>query len=285
MATYAIGDVQGCYEALARLLDALKLDPARDRLWFCGDLVNRGGESLETLRLIKSLSDITTVVLGNHDLALLSIAERTPAEQNKVNVDLRRVLQAPDSKELIDWLRQRELLHADPDLGWMMVHAGLSPKWTLKVAQACAREIEERLRGRNAAKLLRSMYGDQPTWAPQLAGVERQRAIINVFTRLRYCSPSGRIAFEEKGTPGTQKPGLYPWFSVPGHVPRELNIVSGHWSTLGLFQGLGVHAIDTGCVWGGPLTALELAPRGELPRVIQVNGRAEGQAELRARRA
>ncbi|MDP1696988.1 MAG: symmetrical bis(5'-nucleosyl)-tetraphosphatase [Xanthomonadaceae bacterium] len=285
MTTYAIGDVQGCYEALQRLLDTLKLDPARDRLWFCGDLVNRGGESLETLRLIKSLSDISTVVLGNHDLALLSIAERTPEEQNKVNIDLRRVLQAPDSKELIDWLRQRQLLHADPDLGWMMIHAGLSPKWTLKVAQACAREIEERLRGRNAFKLLRSMYGDQPIWAPNLAGIERQRAIINVFTRLRYCSPSGRIAFEEKGAPGSQKPGLYPWFSVPGHVPRELNIVCGHWSTLGLFQGLGVHAIDTGCVWGGPLTALELTPRDVPPRVIQVSGRAEGLAELHARRA
>src|SRR3546814_1276632 len=127
MATYAIGDVQGCYEALQRLLDTLKLDTATGRLWFCGDLVNRGGESLETLRLIKSLSDISTVVLGNHDLALLSIAERTPEEQNKVNVDLRRVLQARDSRELIDWLRQRKLLQAEQELGWMVYHDGLTP--------------------------------------------------------------------------------------------------------------------------------------------------------------
>ena len=273
MATYAIGDIQGCYGALQRLLDTLRLDPARDRLWLCGDLVNRGGESLETLRLIHSLRDICDVVLGNHDLALLSIGQRSKAEQGKVNPDLQRVLQAPDAPELLDWLRGCELLHVDRKLGWMMVHAGIAPKWTIKLAEARAHEVEDRLRGKNPGKLLRNMYGDHPAWSPNLNGIDRQRAIINVFTRMRYCSPAGRIAFEEKGAPGTQKPGLYPWFEVPGRVPRELRVVCGHWSTLGLFQGLGIHAIDTGCVWGGRLTALELTPDGEPARVIQVPGR------------
>lgn len=273
MAVYAIGDVQGCHDALARLLDALKLDPACDRLWFCGDLVNRGGQSLETLRLIRSLAAISTIVLGNHDLALISIGERSPAEQRKVNPDLARVLTAADRDELLAWLRGQPLLHLDHELGWAMVHAGLAPQWTLAVARARAQEVENRLRGRGGGRLLRNMYGDKPNWSPNLRGIERERAIINIFTRLRFCTPSGRIAFEEKGPPGSQKPGLYPWFMVPGQVKRELNIVCGHWSTLGLYQGLGIHAIDTGCVWGGPLTALELRPRGELPRVIQVAGR------------
>lgn len=271
MATYAIGDLQGCYDALQRLLEAIRFDPARDRLWFCGDLVNRGGQSLETLRLVRSLAAFSHVVLGNHDLSLLAIAERKEADQRRVNPDLQRILFAEDRSVLIDWLRQQKLMHVDHGLGWAMVHAGLAPKWTIKLAEARAREVEEKLHGRDYRKLLRNMYGDKPSWSPKLAGPDRMRAIINVFTRLRYCTPSGRIAFEEKGMPGTQKPGLYPWFSVPGRAERELNLVCGHWSTLGLFQGLGVHAIDTGCVWGGKLTALRLD--GDVPQVIQVPGR------------
>lgn len=271
MATYAIGDLQGCLDPLKRLLDATGFDPARDRLWFCGDLVNRGGESLQTLRLVKSLSHCSEVVLGNHDLSLLSIAGRRETEQRRVNAELQTVLFADDRDELLDWLRSRKLLHVDRGLGWVMVHAGLAPKWTVKIAEARAHEVEERLHSRSHGKLLRNLYGDRPAWSPKLAGVDRHRAIINIFTRMRYCTPSGRIAFDEKGVPGTQKPGLYPWFSVPGRVDRDLRIVCGHWSTLGLFQGLGVHAIDTGCVWGGALTALRLD--GELPQVIQVPGR------------
>jgi bis(5'-nucleosyl)-tetraphosphatase (symmetrical) len=272
LATYAIGDLQGCLDPLKRLLDAIRFDPAADRLWFCGDLVNRGGESLETLRLVKSLAPCSEVVLGNHDLSLLAIAERRESEQRRVNAELQTVLFAEDRDELLDWLRGLKLVHVDRRLGWMMVHAGLGPKWTVGIAEARAREVEEKLQGRNRNKLLRNIYGDRPTWSPKLTGVDRHRAIINICTRMRYCSPSGRIAFEEKGAPGTQKPGLYPWFSVPGRVERDLRIVCGHWSTLGLFQGLGVHAIDTGCVWGGPLTALRLD--GELPQVIQVPGQA-----------
>lgn len=280
MATWAIGDLQGCHDALQRLLDRLRFDPARDRLWFCGDLVNRGGQSLETLRLVRSLAPFSQVVLGNHDLSLLAIAQRSEADQRKVNADLQRVLFAEDRELLLDWLRRQKLIHVDRGLGWAMVHAGLAPKWTIRIAEARAREVEERLHGEGHRKLLRNMYGDKPAWSPKLTGTDRLRAIINVFTRLRYCSPGGRIAFEEKGAPGTQKAGLYPWFEVPGRAERELRIVCGHWSTLGLFQGLGVHSIDTGCVWGGKLTALRLD--SELPEVVQVPGR-QAHAEAAAR--
>jgi bis(5'-nucleosyl)-tetraphosphatase (symmetrical) len=271
--TWAIGDLQGCYDALQRLLEKIRFDPATDRLWFVGDLVNRGGQSLETLRLVHSLSIHSTVVLGNHDLSLLSIAERREADQRKVNPDLQGVLFAPDRDVLLDWLRAQNLMHVDRANGWAMLHAGLMPKWTITIAEARAREVEARLHGPGNDKLLRNMYGDRPAWSPKLRGMERDRAIINVFTRLRYCTPRGRIAFEAKGAPGSQPPGLYPWFSVPGSVNRDLRIVCGHWSTLGLFIGLGVHAIDTGCVWGGPLTAIELVPPGEAPRIVQVPGR------------
>jgi bis(5'-nucleosyl)-tetraphosphatase (symmetrical) len=273
MTTYAIGDLQGCYDVLARLLDHLKFDPSQDRLWFCGDLVNRGGQSLETLKLIHSLRTQSTVVLGNHDMSLLAIAHRSEADQHKVNQDLHRVLFSPERDQLIGWLMQQKLFHADYELGFAMVHAGLSPKWTLKMAQARAEEIEAILQGDQAARYLKSMYGNQPNWSPKLSGNERFRAIINIFTRMRYCTPNGRIGFEEKGKPGTQQAGFYPWFSVPGHAERELPIVFGHWSTLGLFMGLGVYAIDTGAVWGGSLTALELGPQ---LRIHQVPGRSDG---------
>ena len=275
MATYAIGDVQGCYEPLQRLLEKIKFDPAKDHLWFCGDLVNRGGESLQTLRLVKSLDLHSVVVLGNHDLSLLAIAQRKEDEQRKVNPDLQSVLFAPDAHELIEWLRRRPLMHVDRTLGWMLVHAGLAPKWTIAIAERRAREVEQRLHGENFGKLLKHMYGNKPdAWSTKLEGPDRWRAIINVLTRLRFCNARGAIAFNEKGRPGTQRNGLYPWFEVPGQVQRELNIVCGHWSTLGLFMGLGVYGIDTGCVWGGKLTALELGPE---PRVIQVAGKADGK--------
>jgi bis(5'-nucleosyl)-tetraphosphatase (symmetrical) len=271
LATWAIGDLQGCYDALQRLLERIRFDPAGDRLWFCGDLVNRGGQSLETMRLVHSLRAHSVAVLGNHDLSLLAIGERTPDEQRKVNADLQRVLFADDTRTLLDWLRQQPLLHADRTLGWMMVHAGLAPKWTTTLAEKHAGEVERKLRGDGYRKLLKNMYGDKPAWSPKLAGLERERAIINIFTRLRYCAPGGRIAFEEKGEPGTQAAGLYPWYEAPGRAHRDLKIVCGHWSTLGLFIGHGVHAIDTGAVWGGKLTALQL-DTDEL-RVVQVPGR------------
>ena len=282
MATWAIGDLQGCLDPLQRLLDTLRFDPAADRLWFCGDLVNRGGQSLETLRLVHSLRGSSVAVLGNHDLSLLAIGARSADEQRRVNPDLQRVLFAEDGPELLEWLRMQPLLHADRGLGWMMVHAGMAPRWTVAMAERHAREVEAKLHGDGYRKLLSNMYGDKPAWSPRLSGPDRDRAIINVFTRLRYCSPKGRIAFDEKGPPGTQQPGLYPWYAVPGRAERELRIVCGHWSALGLFVGQGVHAIDTGAVWGGKLTALRLD--GDELRVVQVAGRDVPATPPQARR-
>jgi bis(5'-nucleosyl)-tetraphosphatase (symmetrical) len=278
MTTYAIGDVQGCHDVLARLLDHIKFDPATDRLWFCGDLVNRGGQSLETLDLVHSLRAQSTVVLGNHDMSLLAIAYRSEAEQRKVNPDLGRVLFSERRETLIAWLQGQKLFHADEGLGFAMVHAGLAPKWSIHAALARAAEVERILQSDQAARYLKAMYGNQPNFSPKLHGTDRFRAIINIFTRMRYCTPTGRIGFEEKGRPGTQQAGFYPWFSVPGHVQRELPIVCGHWSTLGLFMGLGTYAIDTGAVWGGQLTALEIGPE---PRVHRVPGRSGVSVKLK----
>ena len=259
MAIYAIGDVQGCYPELQRLLDKLRFDPAADRLWFCGDLVNRGGQSLETLRLIRSLGKACVITLGNHDLSLLAIAERQQEAKAKVNPELRAVLFAEDADELCAWLRGQKLLHHDEALGWTMVHAGLAPSWTLKQAQRAAQDIERELAGPRHGRLLKNLFGNRPAaWTNRLQGIERQRAAINTLTRMRFCDVQGRIDFEGKGPPGTQKPGMYPWFEVPGMRQRNLRIVCGHWSALGRFAGLGIHAIDTGCVWGGQLTALRL---------------------------
>lgn len=271
MSVWAIGDLQGCYAPTQRLLERIRFDPAVDKLWFCGDLVNRGGESLETLRLVYSLRANAVTVLGNHDLSLLAIGERRPEEQRKVNPDLQRVLFAEDTAILLAWLRKQPLLHADRELGWMMIHAGLAPQWTTTLAEKHAREIEQKLCGDGYRKLLTNMYGDKPAWSPQLTGSDRDRAIINIFTRMRYCTPRGRIAFEEKDVPGTQQPGLYPWYEVPGRAERDLKIVCGHWSALELFIGHGVHAIDTGAVWGGKLTALQLDADGL--NIVQVAGR------------
>lgn len=259
MAVWAIGDIQGCYDELSRMIDKLNYDPAQDALWFCGDLVNRGGQSLEVLRLVKSLNEQTVVTLGNHDLSLLAVGARSEKDQARVNPELRAVLFAPDRDDLLDWLRHRPLLHADRALGTMMIHAGLAPNWSIPRAESVAREIESQLRANDYKRLLRQMFGNKPeTWSARLRGIERLRAGINVLTRMRFCDVRGRIAFSEKGMPGTQRPGIYPWFSVPGHIPRELRVVFGHWSTLGRFAGLGVHAIDTGCVWGGALTAMRI---------------------------
>ena len=259
MATWAIGDVQGCHDELIRLIDKLRFDPANDTLWFCGDLVNRGGQSLAVLRTIKALGDRAIVVLGNHDLSLLAVSERKREDQARVNPELREVLFAPDRDELITWLRGRKLVHVDRGLGYLLVHAGLFPRWTTQQAEEMAREIEDKLHSEGYRRLLKQMFGNKPDlWTPKLRGTDCWRAGINVFTRMRFADVRGRISFTDKGAPGTQRPGLYPWFEIPGHVKRDLKVVCGHWSTLGRFAGLGVHAIDTGCVWGGWLTAMRL---------------------------
>jgi bis(5'-nucleosyl)-tetraphosphatase (symmetrical) len=271
MAVYAIGDVQGCYDRLQALLDSIRFDPTVDRLWFVGDLVNRGGQSLETLRFIKQLGDAAVAVLGNHDLHLIA-QEVKPERQRQRNPDLRRILEADDARELLDWLRHRPLLHHDPKLNFVTVHAGLAPQWTLDAAKQHAERVERELRGSDWKSVMLRMYGNEPTgWSRKLKGLRRTRAAINIFTRMRYVDPQGRIQFEAKGPPGTQPVGFYPWFEVPGGKPRNFRMVTGHWSALGLFQGLGVYSIDTGCVWGGRLTALRLDL--EDPQPFWVKGR------------
>ncbi len=274
MAVYAVGDVQGCYDELARLLELIAFDPAVDRLWFCGDLVNRGGQSLEALRLVHSLRASSVVVLGNHDLSLLSVAERKPEEQARVNPDLRRVLFADDRDTLIGWLRGQNLAWYDESLDFLMVHAGVAPSWDRAATLRYAGEVEARLRGDGYRTLLRQMFGNRPdTWHSRLRGAERWRVIINVLTRMRYVSPRGKLDFREKGPPGTQKAGLYTWFAAPGRRDIGTRVVCGHWSALGLFMGLGVYAIDTGCVWGGYLTALRLDT--DTPQIVQVAANPE----------
>lgn len=262
MAVYAIGDVQGCFRELQLLLTKLRFDPARDRLWFAGDLVNRGLQSLETLRFVRNLGAAAITVLGNHDLHLLAAAAR--AGKLKPKDTLRPILDAPDREELLDWLRRRPVLHHDAEMGYTLIHAGLPPQWELDQARACAHEVESVLRGPDHAEFFEQMYGDEPTfWTDELTGWERLRFITNCLTRLRYCDAEGRVALAHKGAPGSQPVGLYPWFELPHRRSRELKILFGHWSTLGERSSPGVYPLDTGCLWGGQLTALRLdgAPR------------------------
>lgn len=262
MAVYAIGDVQGCFAALQRLLAKLNFNPRADRAWFTGDLVNRGPQSLEVLRFVAGLGERAVTVLGNHDLHLLALASGHAAP--KARDTLAPILAAPDCDPLLDWLRRRPLLHVDTALGYAMVHAGLVPQWDLGQAQAHAAEVETVLRGPDPTRLYAHMYGDAPNqWAAQLRGYERLRFIVNVCTRLRYCDADGRIDLSHKGAPGSQPQPWLPWFRVPARRTRDARIVFGHWSALGLYRDDGVLGLDTGCVWGGALTGVRLDASGE----------------------
>jgi bis(5'-nucleosyl)-tetraphosphatase (symmetrical) len=257
MALYAIGDVQGCNDELGALLHALKFSPDRDRLWFVGDLVNRGPDSLGVLRRIRALGDAATVTLGNHDLHLLAVAFGS----GRIRSDdtLEQTLAAPDRDALLEWLTGRPLFHEDPALNLCMLHAGLAPQWDLTLARRCAREVENVLR-RHPLGLFERLYGDQPDrWDDTLEGEGRLRFIVNCFTRLRYVDADGRLALRVKGSPKkSQTPRLVPWFEAHEARWRGPRIVFGHWSTLGFFDHDGVTGLDTGCVWGGTLTALRL---------------------------
>lgn len=255
MAVYAIGDVQGCFDALRALLDKLHYDPAADTLWFTGDLVNRGPQSLEVLRLLTSLPRLYTV-LGNHDLHLLAVAAGQAARKNDTFDD---VLGAHDREALLGWLRARPLLHHDQQLGYTLVHAGLLPQWDLDTARRLAVEAEHAIAASPHNQLFAHMYGDAPDqWRDDLAGWARLRVIINAFTRLRYCDAQGRMDLQAKSRPGTQPAPLLPWFEVPGRKSRGVRLVFGHWSTLGAGVRDGVLALDSGCLWGGSLTAARL---------------------------
>jgi bis(5'-nucleosyl)-tetraphosphatase (symmetrical) len=256
MTTYAIGDLQGCLEPLQRLLDRLGFDPAEDRLWFVGDLVNRGPDSVACLRFVRDLGASAVTVLGNHDLHLLAMAA---GNQSKASEDLKRVLEAPDAGELLEWLRTLPLIHTDRRSGFTLVHAGLPPWWDVAQATVLAGEVESVLRGPDCESFLRVMYGDTPgLWEETLAGEERLRFIVNALTRLRFVDPDGRMDFNETGPPGSQPEHLVPWFEHPERKSRAERIVFGHWSALGPYAGHNVWALDSGCVWGKALTALKI---------------------------
>jgi len=265
MAVYAIGDVQGCHDELRRLLDRLRFDPACDRLWLTGDLVNRGPDSLGVLRTVRGLGAAATVVLGNHDLHLLALAAgvRPPRYGD---ASLLPVLAAPDSDELMDWLATRPLLHRDPGLGWTLLHAGLPPQWTLSTAATCAREVEQALAADRTA-FLENMYGNDPDrWSDDLPAKRRRRFAVNCLTRLRFVDRDGRLLLRLGGTLASAPAGAIPWFRHPDRASAGERIVFGHWSALGYLREAGVLALDTGCVWGGSLCAARLD--AELPPVL-----------------
>ncbi|MDR2924918.1 MAG: symmetrical bis(5'-nucleosyl)-tetraphosphatase [Azoarcus sp.] len=265
MATYAIGDIQGCYGALRRLLDQCAFDPAADRIWLVGDLVNRGTESLQVLRFVAGLGDAATVVLGNHDLYLLML--HAGLEPRSADLTLDEVLAAPDCDELMHWLARRPLLHVEN--GYALVHAGLLPQWTVPKAQALAAEVEAELASKRAKKFLLNLMGNRPDcWKSSLKGWNRLRVIVNALTRLRFCTPDGRMAMRAKGAPDTAPEGTQPWFAFPERASRTHTIICGHWSTLGFYREEGLVALDSGYIWGGALTALRI----EDGAVFQVQG-------------
>ena len=265
MATYAIGDIQGCYAPLERMLDRIAFDPAGDRLWIVGDLVNRGPDSLRVLRLLRDLGDAASIVLGNHDLYLLMVD--AGLKRSLGDDTLYQVLEAPDREELIDWLSCLPLLRVQGE--YVLVHAGLLPGWTVTRAEALAGEVSAALAGKRAKEFLLNLAGNQPErWSDGLRGWDRLRVIVNAMTRLRFCSAEGRMDLRAKGAPQKAPPGMMPWFRVPGRESLTHTIVCGHWSALGFYREPGLIALDSGCVWGGKLTALRI----EDGAVFQVPG-------------
>lgn len=252
---YLIGDLQGCCDALERLLQRLDFSPSRDRLWLLGDLVNRGPASLATLRRMIGLGDAATCLLGNHDLHLLAVAHgvRSPGKGDTVDA----ILAADDRGALLDWLRQQRL--AVFETGWLMVHAGVPPQWTRADTLSLAAEVESVLRGPDLVDFLRTMYGNEPArWRPELSGTDRLRFTVNALTRLRFCTADGEMDFKTKDGAGAAPDGYMPWFDVPGRRTADTPMAFGHWSTLGLLDRPHLLGLDTGCVWGGRLTAARI---------------------------
>lgn len=258
MATYAIGDVQGCMSELDALLKACAFDRENDRLWFVGDLVNRGPASLDVLRFVKELGDRAIAVLGNHDLHLLCVAEGVAKRRADDTLDA--VLYAPDRDELLGWLRTRPLMYAEQDK--VLVHAGLLPQWTVSEALEHAGEVETALRGPAYHDLLAQLYGSEPTaWHERLAGPDRMRVIVNAMTRMRFCTEDGVMEFRAKASVNASPLGYRAWFEVPGRRSANAIIVCGHWSALGLRIEPRLMALDTACVWGGALSAVRIEDR------------------------
>jgi bis(5'-nucleosyl)-tetraphosphatase (symmetrical) len=253
MATYAIGDVQGCFDELQKLLVAVDFKK-QDKLWFVGDLVNRGPKSLEVLRFVRNLGDRAVVVLGNHDLHL--VTQHEGFERKRKDDTFGDVLGARDASELVEWLRTRPMMHVED--GHAMVHAGLLPRWSIQKALVLAKEVEAALRAADYREFLRNMYGSKPEeWSDSLAGWDRLRVVVNAMTRMRFCTRQGKMEFHAKGA--KPPPGYLPWYET--RPAKEAPIVFGHWSQLGLRLDPHVSCLDSGCVWGGSLSALRLEDR------------------------
>ena len=262
MSTYAIGDVQGCFKELLQLLDKINFDETNDRLWFVGDIVNRGPASLEVLNFIMKLGDSAITVLGNHDLHLVALAEGIILPQKSDT--LAPILSSPDKQELIAWFRQQALMHHDKDLNFYMVHAGLPPQWGIDQALELASEATQFLNSDNYLSFIKVMYGDTPAlWDEKLAGNDRLRFIVNCFTRIRFLNDNHELNFSEKGAPGSNDDHLFPWFTIDDRKSKNEKIIFGHWATVHLgnihdFTPYNVYPIDTGCFWDGDLTAMRL---------------------------
>lgn len=258
MATYAIGDLQGCYSSLQQLLELISFNAGRDRLWLVGDIVNRGPDSLAALRFVKESGNAVTMVLGNHDLHLLMAA--AGVAKMRTGDTLQPILSASDREELLFWLRHQKLFHRDGD--YVMVHAGLLPEWSVKQAAQLAQEVECALRKENYRKVFSRLYGNKPDcWKDDLTGYERLRVIVNAMTRMRICTPEGKMNFSFKGDAQAIPDGYLPWFDVPARASQKATIICGHWSALGLKVNHNLIALDTGCLWGGSLTAIRLDDR------------------------
>jgi bis(5'-nucleosyl)-tetraphosphatase (symmetrical) len=262
---YLIGDVQGCCDALDRLLAKIGFSPSRDRLWVLGDLINRGPASLATLRRLHGLGQAATCLLGNHDLNLLAVAHgvRRPHASDT----LTEILDAPDRSRWLDWLRHQRL--AVHEHGWLMVHAGVVPQWDLPTTLALAGEVEQVLQSAAVGEFLATMYGDRPArWSDSLQGMERLRFVVNTLTRARFVSADGTLDLVTKEGAGAAPPGHFPWFEAPGRRTQGVPIAFGHWASLGLINRPDLLALDTGCVWGRQLTAVRI--EGDTREVIQV---------------
>jgi bis(5'-nucleosyl)-tetraphosphatase (symmetrical) len=257
LSRYVIGDVQGCIEPLQRLLDTLPLGPD-DQIWFTGDLVNRGPHSLEVLRFVKGLGTRARTILGNHDLHLLCVAEGFARLHTGDTLD--PILAAPDRDELLTWLRMRALAMYED--GFLMVHAGVFPSWSSEQTIFLAHEVETFLHGPRYQDFLSVMYGNEPNhWDNALVGFERLRSIVNALTRMRLCTPEGRLDFSHKGALADAPNGLIPWFDVPNRLTSDHTVIFGHWSALGLVMKSNLIGVDTGCLWGRTLTAVRLEDR------------------------
>jgi len=291
MTCYAIGDLQGCYGAFMQLLDKLQFDPTTDQLWLAGDLVNSGEDSLSVLRLLKELGGSVSCVLGNHDISLLAMHYGL----FKRHSSLKKIFKAADREELMAWLESQPLIQVDKKRKICMTHAGLPPKWKVKEAQAYSQEIERELQGENTAEWLSHVYGDNPKqWKKSLEGYDRHRYILNAFTRMRFLKGKGRLTFKLKNSPYANKKlekqqkkqgdnKYIPWFEYPDRKSANYQLIFGHWASLGFYHANHVTGLDTGCVWGGRLTAINMDIISDEVQTISVSCKKTGNAGNKSR--